>query len=83
MTKSGTESNLNYSIPTRDDDAISMRMAARESNAIQHIVPLGDLLALSGAAEWRIGSNEGRRCRRRTCAFGLSPTSALARPLQS
>lgn len=59
LTKSGTESNMNYSIPTRDDDAISMRMAARESNAIQHIVPLGDLLALSGAAEWRIGSNEG------------------------
>lgn len=59
MTKSGTESNMNYSIPTRDDDAISMRMAARESNAIQHLVPLGDLLALSGAAEWRIGAADG------------------------
>ena len=55
-TKSGTESNLTYRIPTRDDDALQFRLASREANAIQHLAPLGDLIALSGSAEWRIGS---------------------------
>lgn len=56
MTRSGTESNLNYSIPTRDDDSIQFRVAAREANTIRHIVPLGDLILLTGSAEWRITS---------------------------
>ena len=56
MTRSGTESNLNYSIPTRDDDSINVRVAAREANMIRHIVPLGSLVLLTGAAEWRVTS---------------------------
>lgn len=54
MTRAGTESNLSYSIPTRDDDSITFRIAAREANAIRHLVPLGDLLALTASAAWRI-----------------------------
>ena len=54
MTRSGTESNLSYSLPTRDDDAISRRVAAREANTILHLVPLGDLIMLTGSAEWRV-----------------------------
>lgn len=56
MTRSGTESNMSYSIPTRDDDAINVRVAAREANTIQHIVPLASLVLLTGAAEWRVAS---------------------------
>ena len=56
MTRSGTESNLNYSIPTRDDDSINVRVAAREANMIRHIVPLGSLVLLTAAAEWRVTS---------------------------
>lgn len=56
MTRSGTESNLAYSIPSRDDDAINVRVAAREANTIQHIVPLASLVLLTGAAEWRVNS---------------------------
>lgn len=56
MTKSGTESNLNYSLPTRDDDAIQFRVAAREANTIRHIVPLVDMLLLTSSAEWRVTS---------------------------
>lgn len=56
MTKSGTESNLNYSLPIRDDDAITFRVAAREANTIRHIVPLTDLLLLTSGAEWRVTS---------------------------
>lgn len=56
MTRSGTESNMNYSLPTMDDDAISFRVAAREANTIRHIVPLTSLVLLTSAAEWRVTS---------------------------
>lgn len=56
MTRSGTESNLTYSIPTRDDDSINIRVAAREANTIRHIVPLQNLVLLTGSAEWRVTS---------------------------
>ncbi|CUI38167.1 Uncharacterised protein [Achromobacter xylosoxidans] len=53
-TRSGTESNLASSIPTRDDDAIAFRIAAREVNTIRHIVPLSNLAVLTASAEWRV-----------------------------
>lgn len=53
-TRSGTESNLASSIPTRDDDAIAFRIAAREVNTVRHIVPLSNLVVLTASAEWRI-----------------------------
>ncbi len=54
MTRSGTESDMSYSIPTEETDRIKFRVAAREANTIRHIVPLTQLLALTSAAEWRI-----------------------------
>jgi hypothetical protein len=56
MTRSGTESNLAYSIPTRDDDAISFRISATQANTIRHIVPLQDLMLLTSSAIWRVTS---------------------------
>ena len=56
MTRSGTESAMSYSLPVRDDDRIAFRVAAREANTIRHIVPLGQLLLLTSAAEWRVTS---------------------------
>jgi hypothetical protein len=56
MTRSGTESNMSYSLPVRDDDRIAFRVAAREANTIRHIVPLSQLLLLTAAAEWRVTS---------------------------
>lgn len=56
MSKSGTESNMNYSLPIKDDDSIQFRVAAREANTIRHIVPLSSLLLLTSAAEWRVTS---------------------------
>lgn len=53
-TRSGTESNLASSIPTRDDDAIAFRIAAREVNTVRHIVPLSNLVLLTASAEWRV-----------------------------
>lgn len=56
MTRSGTESNLTYSIPTRDSDSIAFRVVARQANTVRHLVPLTNLLALTSSAEWRITS---------------------------
>jgi hypothetical protein len=57
LTQSGTESNLSYSLPSRDDDGISIRVAAREANTIRHIVPLNDLVLLTSSAEWRVSAS--------------------------
>lgn len=71
LTRSGTESNLSYSIPTRDDDAINIRVAAREANTIRHIVPLSNLVLLTGAAEWRVTSVN---------SDAINPTSVSVKP---
>lgn len=56
MTRSGTESNLSYSIPTRDSDAISFKLAARRRNAVRHLAPLIDLVSLTSSGVWKITS---------------------------
>ena len=56
MTRSATESDLSYSIPTQDTDRISFRIAAREANTIRHMVPLQQLVLLTNSAEWRVTS---------------------------
>ena len=57
MTKAGTETNMAYSIPVRDDDRIAFRVAAREANTIRHIVPLTQLMLLTSSAEWQVGTS--------------------------
>jgi len=56
LTRSGTESNMTYSIPTRDADSIAFRVVARQANTVRHLVPLTNLLAMTSSAEWRITS---------------------------
>lgn len=53
FTRAGTESNMAYSLPTTDEDAIAFRVAAREANTIRHIVPVANLILLTSSAEWR------------------------------
>lgn len=71
MTKSGTESNMSYSLPIRDDDRIAFRVAAREANTIRHIVPLTQLLLLTSSAEWRVTSVN---------SDAITPSSISVRP---
>jgi hypothetical protein len=71
MTKSGTESNMSYSLPVTDADRISFRVAAREANTIRHIVPLGQLLLLTSSAEWRVTSVN---------SDAITPTTISVRP---
>jgi hypothetical protein len=70
-TKSGTETDLNVSIPVRDDDSVQFKIASREANTIRHIVPLNAMLLLTNAAEWRAGSADNGP---------LSPLSISAKP---
>ncbi|CAB4199470.1 hypothetical protein UFOVP1326_49 [uncultured Caudovirales phage] len=53
-TRSATESNLSYSIPSRDDDRLAFRIAAADANRIRHIVALSDMLFLTAGGVWRI-----------------------------
>ena len=71
MTKSGTESNMSFGLPIRDDDRIEFRVAAREANTIRHIVPLTQLLLLTGSAEWRVTSVN---------SDAITPTSISVKP---
>ena len=47
---------MTYSLPIQDDDRIKLRVQAREANTIRHIVPLGNLVLLTSAAEWVLTS---------------------------
>lgn len=58
-TRSGTERDMSYTIPTRDDNSLAFRIAGREASAIRHIVPLQDLLFLSASCEWKCSSATG------------------------
>lgn len=71
LTRAGTESNMTYSIPTRDADSIAFRVVAREANTVRHLVPLANLVALTSSAEWRITSNN---------TDSLTPTSIAVKP---
>ncbi len=55
-TRSGTESDMSYSLPSKDTDALQFKAAAREASRIKHLVPLGTLMALTGSAEWIVTS---------------------------
>ena len=71
MTKSGTESNMSFGLPIRDDDRIEFRVAAREANTIRHIIPLTQMLLLTGSAEWRVTSVNND---------AITPTSISVKP---
>lgn len=59
MTRSGTERNLGYSQPARDDDSITLRVVAREANTIRHLVPMNELMLLTSGGEWKLQSSDG------------------------
>ncbi len=71
MTKSGTESNFSYGLPLKDEDRIEFQVAAREANTIRHVVPLTQLLLLTGSAEWRVTSGN---------SVALTPTTISVSP---
>lgn len=59
LTRTGTESNLSVSSPAGSEDAITFTIKAQQQNAIRHLVPLNDLLALTVSGAWRVFSTDG------------------------
>lgn len=70
-TRNGTDSNLTSSLPSQDDDGLEFRIAAQQQNAIRHLVPLYDLIALTAGGEFRIFSDN---------APSITPTSLSIKP---
>ncbi len=56
MTRSGTESNLTKSIPSQDDNAITVRLKSRQHNSVRHLVSLNDLMVFTNNNEWRLST---------------------------
>jgi hypothetical protein len=72
LTRTGTDSNMCSSTPTRADDAISFRIAALKVNNIRHIVSLDEMILLTPSAVWRVfGKNSD----------ALTPSSISAKPV--
>lgn len=71
MTRSGTEDDFTYSLPTKDDDRVSFQIASREYNMIEHFVPLSHLIVLTSGAEMRISPLN---------SDAITPRSVSARP---
>lgn len=70
-TRNATQSNLTSSIPSQDDDGLQFRIASRQQNAIRHLVPLSDMLALTVGGEFRIYADN---------APNITPTSLTVKP---
>lgn len=58
-TQSGTESNMNYSIPSQASDALRFGIWAKGQNQILHLVQSIDLMALTASNEFRIYTASG------------------------
>ena len=70
-TRNGTLSNLTSSVPAQDDDGLQFRIAAQQQNAIRHLLPLADLIALTAGGEFRIFADS---------APAITPTSLSIKP---
>lgn len=71
MTRSGNHGNFDVSRPTRADDGITYQLAATQNNAIRHLVPMRDLIALTAAGAWAISGGDGGV---------ITPASVIAKP---
>jgi hypothetical protein len=54
FTQTANHYNLAVSSPAKDDDAITVTIAALKVNEIRHLVPLGDMIVLTSGGEWKI-----------------------------
>lgn len=70
-TRSNTEGDLTFSLPVKDDDRLLFQIAATEYSAVQHLVSLGELIALTTSCEFVISSPD---------SVALTPTSLMSRP---
>jgi len=53
-TRTGTESNLTSSLPSREADGLEVRVASMQNNQIRHLIPLTDLIVFTAGGEFRM-----------------------------
>jgi hypothetical protein len=51
--------NFGTSLPTADDDAISVSLSSRQVNAVRHLLSLKELMVLTVGSEWKLGGVDG------------------------
>lgn len=71
MTRTATESDMTYSLPSKDDDRVSFQIASREYNMIEHFLPLAHLLVMTSGGEMRVSPLN---------SDAITPSSVSARP---
>lgn len=72
LSKSADFYNMDYSMPTKDDDSIVATLASQQVNAIKHLVPITTLIALTSGGAWKIDGG--------TQSDALTPTHIVALP---
>lgn len=70
-TRNATQTNLTSSVPSQDDDGMEFRIASRQQNAIRHLLPLSDLIAMTVGGEFRVYADN---------APAITPTSLSVKP---
>ena len=70
-TRTGTEANLTSSLPSREADAMELRVASSQYNQIRHLVALSDLIAFTAGGEFRVYADG---------APAITPTSVSIKP---
>ncbi|KEX95168.1 hypothetical protein HA62_29800 [Pseudomonas putida] len=58
MSKTGLFKNFGFSVPNKDDDAITFTIASKEVNRMRHLVGLDKLLGLTSGGEWTFSGGE-------------------------
>lgn len=66
MTRTNTESDMSYTLPSQDDNRLRFSIAAQEASRIRHLTPMLQTIALTDTTEYRIHSGG---------AAPLSPTA--------
>ena len=59
ITKTGNYFNFNVSDPLVDSDSLNINLPSRQLNAINSLIPLRAILALTSGGEWSIESTQG------------------------
>lgn len=71
MSTASNYENLNVSTPSKDDDAVTFTIAARQVNEIRHYVSLSDLLLFTSGGEFKVNGGE---------EVALTPSNVNVRP---
>lgn len=72
FSKSGDFFNMDFSIPSTDDDNIEITIASQQVNAIEFMIPMQSLLVLTSSGAWAVSGG--------TSGAAITPTSVQALP---